>query len=467
MSEPLPRSSRTPAGPAAPASVRRSGHTFVRAALCTAVLAAALPLAPVASAAPAPEPDTPVVEIEVPEHTSPVAETGSPVPPVPPVPESGGPAGDPTGPPGATGGAVPDPAPGPPAAGAPASPVEAPASPVAALLTRLRALYQAAEEATETYNAAEEALRRQTIETRRLGGDLGRTRDALTRARDEAGRLARAQYQGRLGFSPALQLLLARDPDHALDQNHLVRKAAREQALTVARLERGERRADLLATAAGRALTRERQLAARQRQARDTVRARLKAVEVVLAGLSPGQAGELADLERAETAGAQRDLLAGGELDGSRTPSRQGDRAVAYAVDQLGKPYVWGAEGPESYDCSGLTSGAWAAAGRPIPRTSQEQWRTLPKVPLRALRPGDLVVYFPRATHVALYLGEGLVIQAPRPGGRVKVSPLAANPLLGAVRPDPAAAPLAAYTPPELPAGAADGSDQGYDRGRG
>lgn len=124
-----------------------------------------------------------------------------------------------------------------------------------------------------------------------------------------------------------------------------------------------------------------------------------------------------------------------------------------------------GAEGPETYDCSGLTQRAWAAAGREVPRTSQEQWATLPRVSLSELRPGDLVLYFPGATHVAVYLGEGLVVQAPRPGGKVKVSPIAANPLLGAVRPDPGGTALASYTPPELPAGARDGGDEGYDRG--
>ncbi|MGW1927206.1 C40 family peptidase, partial [Streptomyces massasporeus] len=146
-------------------------------------------------------------------------------------------------------------------------------------------------------------------------------------------------------------------------------------------------------------------------------------------------------------------------------PSGAGAEALRFAVGQIGKPYEWGAEGPEAYDCSGLTQQAWAAAGLEVPRTSQEQWATLPRVPLARLRPGDLVVYFPGATHVAVYLGEGLVVQAPRPGGKVKVSPIAANPLLGAVRPDPDGEALAAYAPPVLPAGARDGGDEGYDHG--
>ena len=199
--------------------------------------------------------------------------------------------------------------------------------------------------------------------------------------------------------------------------------------------------------------------------ARDTVQTQLKEVEELLASLSTDQLAELARAEQAGMAQAQRKFLASGALSGSAAaaPSRRGNAALDYAVRQIGKPYEWGAEGPKSYDCSGLTSEAWAAAGRPIPRTSQEQWAELPHVPLRNLRPGDLIIYFPKATHVAMYLGDGMVIQAPRPGSKVKVSPIAANPLLGAVRPDPGDNAMRGYRPPKLPQGAREGSDAGYE----
>ncbi|NED18933.1 C40 family peptidase, partial [Streptomyces sp. SID9913] len=206
-------------------------------------------------------------------------------------------------------------------------------------------------------------------------------------------------------------------------------------------------------------------LAARHREQRDEVRRRLGQVEELLASLSTGQLAALAELERTRTAERQEEFLASGALGApgpARTPTGAGERAVRYAVEQIGKPYEWGAEGPAAYDCSGLTSEAWAAAGTPVPRTSQEQWAELERVPLDRLRPGDLVVYFPEATHVALYLGDGMVVQAPRPGARVKVSPIAANPVLGAVRPDPDGEPLRQYEPPELPEGATEGSDEGY-----
>ncbi|MFD9643288.1 C40 family peptidase, partial [Streptomyces sp. NPDC059082] len=279
-----------------------------------------------------------------------------------------------------------------------------------------------------------------------------------------AGRIARDQYQGRSEISSYLRLLFAEDPQSALDEGHLMARASRERATAVTRLTSAERRAGSLASASRKALDRQQGLASAQRVRRDEVRARLLDVEKLLAGLSPDQLARVTELERVQTAGAQRELLDSGVLDGQRTPSRAGAEALRFAVGQIGKPYEWGAEGPEAYDCSGLTQRAWAAAGRELPRTSQEQWASLPRVPLTELRPGDLVVYFPGATHVALYLGEGLVVQAPHPGAKVKVSPLAANPVLGAVRPDPAGTALEAYRPPALPEGARDGADEGYDR---
>ncbi|WP_374200885.1 C40 family peptidase [Streptomyces bambusae] len=331
----------------------------------------------------------------------------------------------------------------------------------------MQGLYQLAEEATEAYNATEAALAARQGEARRLGSELGAARTALQRQKAAAGRLARAQYQGSRGGLPRYaRMLLAGDPQAALDQRRIAAREAAHRAAVIRRLSRGEVKAGALADRARKELDAQRTLAEQRRQHKQEVTGRLKEVERLLASLTTGQLAELSAREKAVTAGAQRDLLASGRLGSTvRTPTAAGGAAVRYAAAQIGKPYVWGAEGPESFDCSGLTSQAWAAAGRTIPRTSQEQWAQLPRVPLNQLRPGDLVVYFPKATHVALYVGDGKVVQAPRPGARVKVSPIAANPLLGAVRPDPYGTPLAAYAPPELPESAGAGSDEGYSAG--
>ncbi|GGV99055.1 MULTISPECIES: C40 family peptidase [Streptomyces albovinaceus subgroup] len=338
---------------------------------------------------------------------------------------------------------------------------EAPRS-VATLLRELQTRYQAAEEASETYNATAGKLKQRTAQLKKVNADLAKARAALEMSRGDAGRLAREQYQGRTEFSAYLRLLLAHDPQRALDQSHVVGRLAANRAATVDRLTDSARRADQLAAASRKALDQQKKLAARQKKQRDAVNGKLREVEGLLATLSEEQIAQLAGLEQQGVDKAQRELVASGALSSTRPPTRQGGDAVAYAVRQIGKPYVWGAEGPDSFDCSGLTSQAWSAAGRTIPRTSQEQWKRLPRVPVSALRPGDLVIYFPKATHVALYIGDGLVVQAPRPGAKVKVSPLASNPLLGAVRPDPGGAPLSAYTRPELPEGAREGSDTGY-----
>ncbi|MCZ9350906.1 NlpC/P60 family protein [Streptomyces mutabilis] len=333
---------------------------------------------------------------------------------------------------------------------------------VAALLTDLQRLYREVEKATETYNGTEQRLREQRAEVKRLDAELARTRLSLHDSRGAAGRLARQQYQNSSNLSPYLRLLLARDPQHALDQGHVIGRLARERVETVGRLTGEEKKVEDLARRSREALDRQVSLAESQEKQRDDVRERLHAVEELLASLTPEELAALAELEKNGIAEEQERFMASGALGDDDKPSAGGERAVRFAVEQLGKPYEWGAEGPASYDCSGLTSVAWERAGTPIPRTSQEQWARLERVPLDELRPGDLVVYFPEATHVAMYLGDGMVVQAPRPGAEVKVSPIAANPVLGAVRPDPGGEPLRRYTPPRLPAGATDGSDEGY-----
>ncbi|QTE00852.1 C40 family peptidase [Streptomyces cyanogenus] len=323
------------------------------------------------------------------------------------------------------------------------APVPAAAEPepqrsVAELLTDLQQLYRQTEQATETYNATTEQLERQRAEVARLDGELARARLALQGSRTDAGRLARQQYQNSGGLGPYVRLLLAPDPQHALDEGHVIGELARERARTVGRLAAAEKRKDALARAARKALDTQLSLAGRQQRQRDDVRSRLAGVERLLAALTPEQLAAIARLEQRGVAEAQRTLTTAGALPADRAASPAGGRAVRYALDQVGKPYAWGAQGPDAYDCSGLTSEAWSHAGTPIPRTSQEQWEQLRRVPLKELRPGDLVLYFPEATHVAMYVGAGKVVQAPRPGGKVTVSPIAGYPILGAVRPDSA-----------------------------
>ena len=100
----------------------------------------------------------------------------------------------------------------------------------------------------------------------------------------------------------------------------------------------------------------------------------------------------------------------------------QADKAVAFAYAQLGKPYLWGGTGPNAYDCSGLVQAAWASAGVSIPRTTYEQWAALPHIPMSNLQPGDLI-YYNGESHVAMYVGNGYIIDAPHTGAYVERIP--------------------------------------------
>jgi len=98
---------------------------------------------------------------------------------------------------------------------------------------------------------------------------------------------------------------------------------------------------------------------------------------------------------------------------------------IRFALAQVGKPYIWGADGPAGYDCSGLTSAAWRRAGVHLPPQSGAQARRGMRVSRSAARPGDLVVW---SGHVAVYAGDGLVIHAPGRGRRIQVSPIWGSP---------------------------------------
>ena len=115
--------------------------------------------------------------------------------------------------------------------------------------------------------------------------------------------------------------------------------------------------------------------------------------------------------------------------------------AIAFAMAQLGKPYQWGAAGPDAYDCSGLVYAAYAAAGIRIARTTYQWRQDGPVVPLSQLQPGDLL--FSAGSdgtaaspgHVVMYLGSGRVIQAPQTGEDVQIDPLDLAGVVVATRP--------------------------------
>jgi peptidoglycan DL-endopeptidase CwlO len=135
---------------------------------------------------------------------------------------------------------------------------------------------------------------------------------------------------------------------------------------------------------------------------------------------------------------------AGGTIDVSgptNAPNKVAATAIAAARSRLGLPYVWGATGPDAFDCSGLTQWSYAHAGITLPRVAAAQWSSGPHPSLSQLEPGDLLfwaldVHNPASIHhVAMYIGHGMMIAAPHTGENVQIQPVYMQGFIGATRP--------------------------------
>ena len=202
------------------------------------------------------------------------------------------------------------------------------------------------------------------------------------------------------------------------------RQVESQLRLRAQHLDLYRRRADIETELLGMAKTRAEVLLARQRALLASARGELGALlEVRRAAEDP----ESSALE------ARLRLLGVGALPGP--PSPRAALAVAYAIEQLGKPYVFAAAGPDTFDCSGLTMMAWRQVGVSMAHFAATQYEQFPHVSVDALAPGDLVFFYPTIHHVGIYIGGGKMIHAPHTGDVVRVGSINRLDLVGAVRP--------------------------------
>ncbi|MET8942465.1 NlpC/P60 family protein [Streptomyces sp. NPDC004542] len=301
---------------------------------------------------------------------------------------------------------------------------------------RLDDLYHDAAVATDEYNAAEEKADKQSAEIVELAKKIVKGQKKLDGLKDRAGAAARAQYRSG-GLPDEAKLLLSDDPGQFLDGAGRVLQGQRATKDLITEMTRTQ--ADLRQYAKDASAQWDKLEANRKAKAaaKKKIEKQIAAAEQLEDRLKKQEKKKLAELEQRAALKAQTAWLDTGILDEIKgKSSEQGKKAIEFATHQIGKPYVWGAEGPDSYDCSGLTSQAWANAGHPIPRTSQEQWKRLGHVEVKDMRPGDLIIYFDDASHVGMYVGDGAIIHAPRPGRTVTLAGAGSMPILGVVRPD-------------------------------
>ncbi|PBC62925.1 glycoside hydrolase [Streptomyces sp. Tue6028] len=317
-----------------------------------------------------------------------------------------------------------------------ATPTPAADKDLEAVRAKLDELYHDAALATDAYNAAEEKAKKQSAELVDLAREIVKGQAKLDKLKDRAGAAARAQYRGG-GLPPEARLWLSDDPQEFLDGAGRVRQGQHATKGLMGELTRTQQDLEQYAKDASAQWQKLEANRKAKAAAKKKIKQRISDAEKLESQLEKEEKERLAKLEEEAAYQAQTAWLSSGVLaEINSEASAQGKKAVKYATGQIGKPYEWGAEGPKSYDCSGLTSQAWASAGHPVPRTSQEQWKQLHRVDIKDMRPGDLIIYFDDASHVGMYIGDGAIVHAPRPGRTVTITGAGSMPILGVVRPD-------------------------------
>ncbi|WP_327268526.1 C40 family peptidase [Streptomyces sp. NBC_01218] len=307
-------------------------------------------------------------------------------------------------------------------------------------------LYRDAEAATERYNGAKEKATAAARSVDALRDEAARRTEQLNTSRAALGSLAAAQYRAG-GLDPALQLALSSDPDEYLERSSYVELAGDRQAGALSGIQR---RINGISQIRARAEGESAVLAAREAELarhKKEITSSLADARRLLQTLTAAERARYEAAQRADEAVPATGASATGSPSAtasgaSATPSAgapsapngRAAQAVAFAYGALGKPYVWGATGPSAFDCSGLTQAAWRAAGVSLPRTTYTQINAGQRVSRARLAPGDLVFFYSGISHVGLYVGDGKMIHAPRPGAPVRVAPIDEMPFAGATR---------------------------------
>ncbi|MYW31814.1 glycoside hydrolase [Streptomyces sp. SID2119] len=349
-------------------------------------------------------------------------------------------------------------------------------------------LYRQAGSATQQYNRAKAASTAQRAKVDTLLSDVAKRTEKINEARRELGAFAAEQYRTG-GIAPTATFFLADDPQAYFDQSRLMSRSTERQQKAVDDFRTQQAAASKKRAEAVQSLESLTETQTTLRSSKQKVQNKLTEARSLLAKLTAEEKARLAELERKKEAEAKEkaeklarrqaaeakereereaaekkareeaakesggDSGSGsgggtgtGTSPGSGTGTGTGsgadgsyaakaEKVLAFARAQIGKPYVWGASGPASYDCSGLTQAAWREAGVTLPRTTWDQVKVGTRVATSDLRPGDLVFFYDDISHVGIYKGDGMMIHAPKPGANVREESIYYMPIYGSVRP--------------------------------
>jgi cell wall-associated NlpC family hydrolase len=278
-----------------------------------------------------------------------------------------------------------------------------------------------AEQASERYNDAKVKLEATQTKLSALNADLARQQQVVDVMRQQVATMVVDQYQGD-ALSTTSQVVLSTNPDAFLDNLNAVSAYNNQRGQVMkefgTELDRLQLRKAAVQDEAAKLKELQDTLAAEKKQ----IDEKSAAAQKVLDGL---EAEARAKLLAGDWTGTIPDVSASGRA----------AAAVRFAMAQVGKAYVYGAAGPNAYDCSGLTMRAWGAAGVGLPHSSSAQQGSGTRISESQLQPGDLVFYYSPVSHVGMYIGHGMIVNALNPSSGVRVSPLHSMPYVGAVRP--------------------------------
>jgi cell wall-associated NlpC family hydrolase len=287
---------------------------------------------------------------------------------------------------------------------------------------RVDRLYHEAEQASERFNDAKIELEALQGDVESLRADQRRQDAALGAVREQVADAMVSQYQGQ-GISAVGEVIVSDDPGAFLSQLTTMSSYQDHQDALLADYADQVEALDIRETATARRVTQVTAVKETLADEKTTIDDKLAEAESLLDRLKEEEREQI--LSRG-----------GGQSVPANVPaSGRAAAAVAYAMAQVGDSYVFGAAGPSSFDCSGLTMMAWAQAGVGLPHSSSAQYSSGPRVAESDLQAGDLVFYYSPISHVGMYIGNGLIVHAANPGAGVKVSDLHEMPYVGAVRP--------------------------------
>jgi peptidoglycan DL-endopeptidase CwlO len=289
---------------------------------------------------------------------------------------------------------------------------------------RVDRLYHAAEQASERYNQIRVQLTQMRGDVKALRADQARQQKQTEKARRLVADSIVRQYEGD-SLSAVGQAVVSSDPNAFVSQLTTMSAFNSMQAGQYSSYLTQAKALSIRQDATQKQLAKVATLVQQAAQDKATIAKNLAAAKALLGKMQAAARARMVSVSRSSPTTPTVDVPVSGRA----------AAAVHFAMAQIGKPYVYGAAGPSAYDCSGLTMAAWGSAGVGLPHSSSAQYGSGTHISESQLQPGDLVFYYSPISHVGMYIGHGMIVNAENPSAGIRVTGLHSMPYVGAVRP--------------------------------